>query len=132
LGNLSLIEYRQGDLDAAQQHAEAALDLYRQLGDIQGQVSELLNLAAIYHTRNKLTEALRLQNKALGLAGKLGNPDNLFRILTSRGETHLKTGYLDQALSDYHQAIEHLETLRGGLALEEHRIGFLPGGKRNN
>jgi tetratricopeptide (TPR) repeat protein len=129
LGNLSIIEYQQDDLDVAQGHAEAALYLYRQLGDLQGQTSELLNLAAIYRTRDDLTMALRLQNDALKLARKLGNPDNLFRILVSRGETHLKAGRSNQAYADYHEAIEHMETMRGGLTLEEHKIGFLRGGK---
>jgi hypothetical protein len=105
------------------------LHLYRQLGDLQGQAGEFLNLAAIYHAQNDLTTALRLQNKAHKLARKLRNPDTLFRILVSRGGTHFKAGRLHRAYTNYHEAIKQMEAMRGELALEEHKIGFLRGGK---
>jgi tetratricopeptide (TPR) repeat protein len=92
-------------------------------------LEQLLNLAVIHQAREDFTSALCLQDEALEMARLLRNRDGLFRGLVGRGDTYVSQGDPHRAHADYREAIEIIEELRGHLVTEEHRIGFLRGGK---
>jgi hypothetical protein len=52
-------------------------------------------------------------------------PELVWRFLGSRGDIQRWIGDFDAAYQDYRAAIESIESMRDGLTLEEHRIGFV-------
>jgi adenylate cyclase len=77
--------------DDGMQAAQSAIDLDRQLGQIEHLAVPLIVLGQIHQCHGKADEALRYYEEALGLAEKLGEPQLMFPCLEG-----MATVYLDQ------------------------------------
>lgn len=77
--------------DDGMQAAQSAIDLDRQLGQIEHLAVPLIVLGQIHQCHGKADEALRYYEEALGLAEKMGEPQLMFPCLEG-----MATVYLDQ------------------------------------
>jgi tetratricopeptide (TPR) repeat protein len=72
LGNLGTIALIRGELDEAEKLLSEALQISRQLGNLEGQANQLGNLGLIAWTRGELDEAEKLQRESLQIDRQLG------------------------------------------------------------
>ncbi|WP_214325953.1 ATP-binding protein [Nonomuraea sediminis] len=76
----------EGDLEAAGQSFEAALEVFRELGDRWGSGLALDSLAWLAATKGDLADALARTEEAIALAEQLGAEEDLADLLCNRGD----------------------------------------------
>ena len=64
----------QEDLAASRDYLQQSLEIRKQIGDRQGAVGNLSNLAVVAHHLGNLTEARQLHQESLALARMIGEP----------------------------------------------------------
>jgi len=107
---LAIAYKRAGNIDAAEPHYRAALDLARALGDRVQESRATAGLAQIAKARGALEEALELQLRARAIAVEAGSQEDVASRESEIGTLHTQLGH-------YRTAREHLqEALRIGEA----------------
>lgn len=101
-----------GRVKAAQAHLAAALDLFRQVGNRQGEAAALQQLAATHLDTGDLTSARALAESALGIArgSREGNVE--IDAHNTLGDLYLRQDAAREAVAEYRQALR-LATARG-------------------
>ncbi|WP_033437029.1 AfsR/SARP family transcriptional regulator [Saccharothrix sp. NRRL B-16314] len=108
--------------DEAEDHLNAALDLFREAGDRVSEAYALVNLSACYELRGIPAESLPRQLRALELFRELGHVHGQARALTSSGYSYLLLGRYEEAVRFAADAIglyEHLTDMPGHAAATE-------------
>ncbi|MFI6599080.1 ATP-binding protein [Nonomuraea sp. NPDC050536] len=125
-----------GDLDAAGQEFEAALEMFRALGDRWGAGLALDSLAWLASTRGDLASALARTEEAIALAEQLGAEEDLADLLCNRGDYGTD---LARRRADYERAAElarrtgtrtYLATALRGLGDVARQEGDLAGARK--
>jgi predicted ATPase/class 3 adenylate cyclase len=120
-----LLAYHQGDCDEARASLEAALSLWRDIGERGGMAVSLNNLGMLALDRNDLEGARSMHEESLAIARELGNRNGMARSLGN-------LGMVACAQRDYASArllFEECRTImrelgdRDGLAAALHSLG---------
>lgn len=98
LGN---VEFRRGDLDAAQNHYLESLQLRKELGHNRTIAGSQNNLGLIYESRGDLNRALECFEECLLLNQKLGNERVVGFVSQNIGNIYLARGELSPAMQYY-------------------------------
>lgn len=113
--NLGMVAYYQEDHRAAQEAAQAALELSREMGAEALTASALANLGAAERGLGDLKSALSDMQEGLQVRRKIGQPADLANDLTDLTSTYVLAGDLESArrtlkeLLDIHKA--HTEAM---------------------
>jgi tetratricopeptide (TPR) repeat protein len=102
-----------------------SLELNRQVGHRDGEITDLGNLGVVLRDRGRLNEAFVMQNEAIALADQFNLVDSMWRIRLGRAETHRLMGSPEAAQEDWQKAIQVIEQSRERLGLETQRMSFL-------
>ena len=86
--------------------------LARQHGAARTEVQAIDAQAQVYEDRGRHAEALRLNDSATQVAGRLGSDDLLLSLAWRRGRLMQQSGHPGPALDAYRQAADHLARIR--------------------
>ena len=95
-----------GDLDKAESTCRKALRLVRASGDRRIEASTLLSLGSVMKSRQRLREAISMNEQALKLADAVHAADLRAEILNSQGDAYLQSGNLEEAAKCLSAAVE--------------------------
>ncbi len=98
---------RRGDLEAAREHVNASLNLYRTLGDVAGELEGLISSAQLAIQENRLKFAAQTLEDALLSAENISHASHQLFILATLPWVYLNDGSIDRA----EDAIERAEML---------------------
>lgn len=101
-GTLALL---QGDLDAARQSLEAAIDYFRSAGEGRDLASALNNLGLTHFQARRLSEAAACYREALETARGCDDKASVGNILNGMGMVAWAKGDLDEAIVRYREAV---------------------------
>jgi len=102
LCNMGIIFQIQGRLEKALQHYRKALNIHREIGNKEGEASDLGNMGNVYRAQNKLKEALQHYRKALNIHRKIGDKIGEASDLGNMGVVYKIQNKLKEAIN-YHQ-----------------------------
>lgn len=101
-GLLGIINYEQGQTQAAIRHCEQALTTFRQIKKSSGESSALGNLGLVYASQGKFRQALGLYEEQLNLADQIDDDHN-------RGSALSNIANVYKNLGNHFKAIEYQE-----------------------
>lgn len=131
---------REGDLEAAQRHCDAALTLARAEGHEAGVASVQTILGRVLHTRGDLDTAATVLGNALATQRRMAADRPLANTLLELGALHATCGELDAAESAYLEALTRFARLKVsvpeaqaqlGIAAVHHAAGRLDAARRH-
>lgn len=112
LGNIDRSRGRAGE---AAVHFEEALELYQEIGNLQGQAQVQNSLASAYFDLGQWADADKIYRQAGQTFSQLGNVYNRTLVDNNLGGIALNQGRLDDALLYYQRALKALEDIGGSL-----------------
>ncbi len=102
-----VFEYHLRHFDAAQQYYQQSLQMYREVGDKEGEAGNINNLAVIAgEALGNHEQALELYKQAQALYREVGNKRGEGTALGNLGETSAYLGRYEDALDYYEQAMQ--------------------------
>ncbi len=105
LGNLGAIALTRGNLDEAHRLLTESLEIFRQIGLLEGQANQLGNLGLIARARGDLDEAQRRLTEALDIFRQLGNLEGQANQLGNLGAIARARGDQEQACQLWREAL---------------------------
>lgn len=139
LNNLGLALLEQGSFDAAEQHYQSALEIFREVGDEFGEGNALANHAAVLYYRGDHGAALLENENALAFYERAGMLRNVAITLRSIALVEVELARFTQAIEHLHRALRvftelglHLDGAMAENCLGEtyHRLGDLKNARR--
>lgn len=121
----SIIAFKQGHWEHAQQLGEQALHAFASIADECGLAQVYGNLGLIYAKQGAWELALEFHQKDIDINKRLGNLNNLAQAYGNLGSAYYRQGQWTQAIDCYKQSI-HLKEAQGdhyGLALVYNNLG---------
>ena len=103
--NLSVTARLRMDLDEAMEHRRAALEAYRQAGNLAGQARALHYVATIHLMRGELSRAMRFLREGLAIAEEAGQVREAASCLGDIGALNYQLGNCDLAVQQFDAAI---------------------------
>ncbi|HEY9747364.1 MAG TPA: CHAT domain-containing tetratricopeptide repeat protein [Allocoleopsis sp.] len=100
------------DFAAAEKSWQRALQLYRSLGDRDGEFLLLYSLGLLYYTQQALPSATRYYEEGLKLARQWGDAEKEWQMLVALGSTYASIGENKQALSYQEPALALAQKLK--------------------
>jgi serine/threonine protein kinase/tetratricopeptide (TPR) repeat protein len=97
---------RQSQWPEAAESANRALDLARNLGDLDGEAEAIGALISILQPQSRFDEALLLFDRALEIGRKLDDQDKIAESLKNMGVAYSRKGDYSRALELYEEALE--------------------------
>lgn len=98
---------RAGDLAAALEHKQRALNVYERLGDQQGILKTYVNLGLIHADRRDFDVAIRHYRRVLELAERFAaGPEVITSTHLNLGASHYWLGDYDAAIAQYQRALQ--------------------------
>lgn len=122
IGNLHL---RKGEFDFAQDYLEEALDLGSTFSYSRVVADALRYLGSVYVAKDADSEAYSYFQRALAEAEKAGLSDVIYLIHLALGKFCQERGRTADAIVEYEEAIEVVESMRQGIRLEESKMSFV-------
>ena len=86
--------------------AEAAIDLYRELGDQEELAGALIYLALVEHRKGAYQNALALYTQVQAMVDEKASPYKMGQIAYGLGDTFLESGMPDVALGKFREGLE--------------------------
>jgi len=106
LGNLGLVYARRGDLERAEEHHKASLEMNRRVNNPAGEAAALGNLGNVYADRGDLERAEEHHKQALEIDRRIDNPLGQAQDLGNLGNVYASRGDLERAEEHHKQALE--------------------------
>ena len=106
LNNLGILQWRQADLNGAQETYKQALAVYRKIGKQDGVAAVLTNSAAILEEQGKLTEAAGIYRQVIAICRQTGDTLSEAIALVNDANTFSRLGDLTSAKASYEQALD--------------------------
>lgn len=97
---------RVGEYDTGREHCRAALALFEDHEDVDGQAQTLDSLGYIDHHSGRHHDAIRHYGRAISLYRDLDNAYETADTLDRLGHPHIALGHTDQALAVWREALE--------------------------
>ncbi|MGB2925972.1 MAG: tetratricopeptide repeat protein [Limnothrix sp.] len=104
--NQGLEQYYKSDFRGALISWEKSLELYRQIGDQQGEANSLGNLGNVYYSLGEYQRAIAFHQQSLDIAREIGDRQGEANSLINLGIAYDSLGEYEQALSFYRQSLE--------------------------
>ncbi|MEM7245834.1 MAG: CHAT domain-containing tetratricopeptide repeat protein, partial [Acidobacteriota bacterium] len=123
--NLGELLTRVGELEKARGELREALNLYRRLEDRQGEAATQLQLAHHWQVADAPERSRRAAVAARGLARRHGLADEAWRAEIALARALESSGDREGALTHARIALDHVESLRAGLAADTFKVSFL-------
>jgi len=122
---LGMIAQSRGELDAALERYQKALQINEALDNRAGMANSYHQLGRIAQDRGELDAALERYQKALQINEALGDRDGMASSYGQLGNLALVRGELAQAIEQYQKALQIFEELgnRAGMAGSYHQLG---------
>ena len=98
--------YSRGETPQALECHRKALDLYTEIGDVEGQARALMNIGNNLLRLDQTNDALSEYGKALDLYVSTGNEWGEARVRGNIGNVHRSHRHYDRALEQYQRALE--------------------------
>jgi tetratricopeptide (TPR) repeat protein len=116
---------RSGDFRQARTYYEKSLKIANETQDerLKGYVFNTLGNLSL--ELEEYVRAANLHRQALDIGDNLNEVNVVFEAHTGLASTYEKQGLSEQALSHYRTAVEKVESVRGLLELEQHKLAFL-------
>jgi CHAT domain-containing protein/Tfp pilus assembly protein PilF len=125
LNNAALNQGKMGNYKAALSQSEEALKIAGEVGARDVEVLALLNKGYIHTKLDNPAAARSVLKQALSLSQAIGLHNLVWRAYWHLAEAYERLGEMENALANYRQSIEAIESLRGQLQIEEQKAGFL-------
>lgn len=125
LGNLATIYFDKAEYSLAEEYCEKALNLSRELEEIDFEANILLNLANARVRLGKSDEALSDYLTCLRLEESLNNPDRKWRILTGMAENYKLRGEYEKSVQLNDSALTIIEEIRNNILDEDLKASYL-------
>jgi DNA-binding SARP family transcriptional activator/predicted negative regulator of RcsB-dependent stress response len=90
----------------AYEHLQSALELYRELGDVEGQAHTISCLGEVLEYERRYPEALARAQEACELYRKVDNPVGEAHVISTLGYMHAMNGEHEQAIAPCLRALE--------------------------
>ncbi|NES84120.1 MAG: CHAT domain-containing protein [Moorea sp. SIO2B7] len=104
-------QYNVGKFREALQSWQAALEIYREIGDRPGESKSLNNLGNVYNSLGEYEKAISFYEQSLAMAREIGNSPTEAIILGNLGATYEYLKEDDKAIDYYQQSIEVREKI---------------------
>jgi tetratricopeptide (TPR) repeat protein len=124
LGSRGRVCAAQGYDQEALTEYERALTLQGEVGDRQGEVATLVNVANACARIGFRERALSYYERSLAIASEQGDDDATARARACRALLYVQLGRLEDAQADLQASLAYIEGLRAGLIAEEDRISY--------
>ncbi len=92
--------------DHAQPHLDAALVIYRQVGDVRGEAVAVNNLGISYQQRGLLDESLAWYDEVLAIYRSLDHQEGEAVVLNNIGNVHRSADRLDEAIEAFQCSLD--------------------------
>lgn len=102
-----------GEADLAMERLDQALELYRAIGDRQGQAHALRSIGEVQRVQAQDAAALASYQAALGLYMAVGDRGGLINTHGAIGRVWQQSGNPSQAYQAYGNALKYVEDMRG-------------------
>ncbi len=122
--NIARVQDAKGQSEVALEINQRALSLARSVGDPRTEAMCLRNLGETYHRRGNNEEALNCLLKARTIFEGIGSRAGEASALLASARVRRDLGQFAEALSDSHNAIEQIESLRTKVAAQELRMSY--------
>jgi CHAT domain-containing protein/Tfp pilus assembly protein PilF len=125
LNNIGRFYRDQGDYKRALENYQQSLAIREKLDDQSGMAYVLIHIGTLHYLQGDYQQALQFSNRAIDLATRLVNPDQLLRAYDLSGRTHTSLKQFDEAERDLTNSINIIEKMRyliGGGELERQRF----------
>lgn len=124
LDEIGELYWNTGKYDLALNNFMEALGIYESIG-ARGQMPGTYRMIGLAHrSKSELPEADAAFSKSIEFAKEIGQPDQLWQSLHSKGEMLRDLGKSDEALQLMKESIAVLERMRGEVNLAEQRAGY--------
>jgi len=97
-GSIGNVYRNQGKLEQALESYEAALTIFKEIGNPQGQANALGNIGNVYFDQGKLEQALESHEAALTIHKEIGNPQGQANALGNIGKVYYYQGKYENAI----------------------------------
>ena len=115
LSNIGGIYYELGQHANAMKYFQSALRIAQQIGNPESELAALNNIGQIHIQLRQYSQAQEFYQQALKIAQQTGNRLDESLILTGLGQALAGSGKISAAEKTLYDAIEIVESLRGGL-----------------
>jgi len=125
LSGIGALYHTLGLYDKALAHYQLALAIERGIKDRHGESYTLFQIGSVYYDLGQYEKAKDALTQSLQISQEVGAPESLWRAQGGLGETKAKLGQHSPAIQHYEQAIDTIESMRGGLQEKEARSSFM-------
>jgi diguanylate cyclase (GGDEF)-like protein len=94
-----------GNMQVALEYTQTALAINKKLGDLAGQVSNLINIGLVYHTLERYDEAMSFQLEAIERAASIGDLRRISEARSNLAIVYLKTERYSDTVTTLRQAL---------------------------
>jgi len=115
---ISTTHLMKGDFEKAKSHADEALHLAREVGDMKTEKDSLGTLGIIVFRMNQPVKAIELYNQSLAMAEKMHDLEHQMTLFINIGEVFHNVGDFENAVEYHRKGKELAEQIR-------HPLGFL-------
>ncbi len=130
LNNIGMVYVDSGRLPEALEYFNLALARAEETRDIEETANIQVNIGIVYSKQEKLDLAVESLQRALDAAAQIGKENTLWEAHFEIANTYMRRGDYQKSLENYESSVEHLEKIRSGIQLEEHKAGYLGTDKR--
>jgi len=116
LDQLGLIHWHRSEYDVAIGYYDRALELWRSVGDLQGEADALHHRAVVFFYQERYAEASEGMHAALELYDRFGSRRGRQMVLNNLGDLERRLGRHDSALRYYEEAGAVMEMSRQHVA----------------
>ncbi|PYS51742.1 MAG: hypothetical protein DMF68_03310 [Acidobacteria bacterium] len=100
-------QFAQSNLPEATQDYEAALNLWRELNDMDEQADALIQLGFIEYRKGAWQNVFTFLTQAQGLVNEKANPYRMGQITSGLAETFVESGLPETGIDKYREALEY-------------------------
>ncbi len=123
---LGTVYIHQTEFDSALDQLKKALNIRRELEDLNGQASSLSNLGNVYLHKGKIDKGLENFQKSLEIFKKIGDKGDIAKLLLNLGNVYLRKGDLEKVYSNYQKSYDLFDEIgdKRGVILSLNNLGY--------
>jgi tetratricopeptide (TPR) repeat protein len=125
LNNIGVYYLNLGRYEPALAHYRQALVIYQEIKDRQGEGNALSNIGMVYGKLGQYEKAQAALTRSLQICREVGAPESIWRVQYGLGAAEAQLGQDGSAIQKYEQALDTIESMRGGLQEKEAKASFM-------
>ncbi len=123
--NIGTVYLSLGQYEDSLYYYEQALKMNKDVGDWNGEGTNLANIGVAYNALRQYEKALYYYEQALKIMSEIEDQDVIYRIAWGMGRSYKGLKKYSEAVPYYVMSIEALESIRGELKSEEFKTSFM-------